>query len=169
MSKYRSARRKMPEWKKNVDRDMFRYVKDGWALEHAQEEIKRLRLTGLRTTPVYELREGSPGGPQDAEIETWAERLEAAEQMIAACTSYRKHMETMIQALFGADQDKLTFVKRYWWSSERNRTIYVRTALVLDALPFLAEKGGKRPNRTFWRWREEIYMTLADYMGYRKG
>ena len=69
----------VPEWKKDVDRDMRQYLV--WDRIIAQQEniILTHQLTGIRTTPVYELREGQPGGPSVNQAERIAVDIDLAE------------------------------------------------------------------------------------------
>lgn len=170
-------REKTPEWMKMVDRDMFLYVTWERIIKQQENIILTHRLSGLRTTPVYELREGSSGGESINQAERIAIDIEFAEGMIAAGKKYREDLEITVDLVAAGDPDKVTFIHRYWWTGP-DRHIGPRSMLVCSALPFLAHKdwGTKRvtkPNSTFYAWREEIYRELADLLGYgeemRKG
>ncbi len=163
-------RKPMPEWMKQVDSDMFLYVKWGRIIEHQQNILRTLELTGPSMTPVYELREGTPGGDTIFQQEKWVIAKEVCQTKIDAGLNYRASLDEMVRAIAAGDKDKETFIRRYWWTGD-NRDIRSRTALVLDALDFLAHKDWKtgKPgtaNRTFGNWRKDIYAKLAENMGH---
>lgn len=160
---------KMPEWMKKVDRDMFLYVKWERIIKQQENIILTHDLSGMRTTPVYVLREGSSGGESIHEAERIAMDIEFARTKIAAGQKYRDDLVETIRLVANGDFDKELFVKKYWLSSPDKR-ISTRAKLVIAALPFLAHRewGTNRPtkpNRNFYTWRDDIYMSLADYLG----
>lgn len=171
MSKKRQERKPNPNWWKDVDRDMRLYLTWGRAIIQQDNLIETHRLTGLRTTPVYELREGSSGG---GIITFEAERLlidiDFAEKKIVAGKQYRADIEETVRYAAAGDPDKETFIKRYWLTTA-NLTTRGRIDLVLDALPFLAKRewGTGRvtsASRNFYVWRENIYAALGELLGY---
>ena len=160
----------VPEWKKDVDRDMRQYLV--WDRIIAQQEniILTHQLTGIRTTPVYELREGQPGGPSVNQAERIAVDINLAERRIAAGKAYRANIERIIRDVAAGDEDRETFIRRYWFCG-LNMSIRQRSACVTASLDYLAHhswKTGKpgTPNRTFRNWRNELYRELAELMGY---
>lgn len=160
-------RRKLPEWKKRVDLDLEEYKKLEILEIKSQLAIEGIRLAGQKTTPTYILREGSHGGPTRFQVEELTLKILQHEQTIEYCQSYRKHIEESVEYLFGADEEKLKFIERYWWTTG-NKHISTRTKLVMRVMPFLSYGNvGERPNSTFFKWREEIYKKIADLFGYR--
>lgn len=165
-------RRKKPEWKKQVDKDMRRYVTCEYTIWHNEELIKQLSEQLTRITTSYIKQEGTPGNELITKEEEYLIKVENYEEVIKKCKEYREHIEKSIQALFGDDPDKLVFIERYWWKT-LNRHDTPRIKLVLSALEFLKKydrDSGRRvmkPNQTFYRWREEIYAGIADLFGYR--
>lgn len=162
----------MPEWMKKVDKAMFLYVTWGRTIKQQENIILTHKLSGSRTTPVYELREGSSGGEVTFQAEKITMDIEFAEMKIAAGDKYRTDLEETVHLVAGGNPDKEIFIRLYWWTGV-SRFVHARAALVIDALPYLAHREwGTRmpmkPNRTFYDWRLEIYHKLADYMGYDK-
>ena len=160
-------RRKLPEWKKRVDQALWKYKELEFEEKESQLAIEGIRLAGQKTTPTYTLREGSHGGPTRFQEEELVLKILQHENTIKYCQAYRKHIEESIEYLFGTDEEKLKFIERYWWRSG-NKHIATRTRLVMIVLPFLSYGNvGERPNSTFFKWREETYMKIADLFGYR--
>jgi len=168
---------KMPEWMKKVDRDMWLYVTWERIIKQQQNIILTHELSGMRTTPVYVLREGSSGGEITHEAERIAFDIDFAETKIAAGQKYRADMLETVNQVAAGEPDIKEFIRLYWWTGE-SRYIEPRKQMVIHALPFLAHRewGTSRPtkpNSTFYAWREEIYRGLADLLGYgeemRKG
>lgn len=129
------------------------------------------KITGLRTTPIYELRGGSGGGERINQADRILQDIEFAEAKIAAGMKYRAEIEETARMAAGGDSDKLTFIRCYWWTS-LDTTRRARIMLVLDALPFLAKKEwgtGRvtKANDNFYKWRETIYQALAELLGYK--
>jgi len=169
-SKRGKPKEPMPEWMKAVDRDMFLYVTWERIIKQQENIILTRQLSGIRTTPVYVLREGGSGGESINQAEQIAMDIEFAKKKIAAGEKYRDDLEETIRLVAEGDPDKETFIRRYFWTGP-DRRIGTRAKLVVAALPFLAHRdwGTKRPtkpNRNFYVWRDDIYMSLADYMGY---
>ncbi len=167
----------MPTWMKNVDRDMFLFVTWGRVIKQQQNIIMTHELSGMRTTPVYVLQEGSSGGESIHQAERIAIDIEFAETKIAAGQKYRADLQETVNMVAAGDPAKVTFIERYWWTGP-DRRIGTRSMLVCSALPFLSHRewGTSRPtkpNSTFYAWRDEIYREMADLLGYgdemRKG
>lgn len=161
--------RKHPDWWKDVDRDMRLYLTWERVIKQQENLILTHRLSGLRTTPVYELREGQPGGATTFEAEKIAIDIDFAERKIAAGTKYRATIEETVRQAAGADPAKELFIYRYWLTTILS--VKSRIDLVLDALPFLACKNWEtgqmtRPNRNFYAWREKCYEELGRLLGY---
>ena len=172
MSKKRRTRapREIPAWWKDVDRDMRLYLVWERVIKQQQNIILTHQLSGMRTTPVYQLREGSGGGEVIHQAERIAIDIEFAETKIATGEKYRADLEETVRIAAAGDPDKQTYIQRYWLAA--NLSVRARINLVLDALPFLGHRewGSGRvtgPNRTFYRWREQIYDALGELMGYR--
>jgi hypothetical protein len=162
----------MPEWMKQVDRDMFLYLTWERIIKQQQNIILTHQLSGMRTTPVYVLREGSSGGDNVHQAERIAIDIELAEAKIAAGQKYRADLEETVRIATAGDPKKEEFIKLYWWSGIDKR-VRPRTMIVINALRFLAHRewGTGRvtgPNRTFFDWRKEIYEELGSLMGYRE-
>lgn len=174
MSKKRTQGKKpIPDWWKDVDRDMRRYLTWGRVIKQQENIILTHRLSGMRTTPVYELREGTPGGPTNFEAEKILIDIDFAEKKIAAGQQYRADLEETIRLAAGADPAKETFIHRYWLTS-LNLSVRGRIDLVINALPFLACRNWDtgqltRPNRNFYAWRESCYKALGELLGYGEG
>ena len=160
------TRKKKPEWQKQVDADMRLYLTWGRTIEHQTNILLTLELSGVRVTPVYELREGKGTGPVMHQAEKIAITRDFAERKIAAGKAYRVNLEQIAREAAGGDPDKETFIRRYWLTADVQ--ISIRTRYVTDALPFLAyrNEGAWIPNRTFYRWRDSIYERLGELMGY---
>ncbi|MGI5872868.1 MAG: hypothetical protein ACOX8T_12625 [Bacillota bacterium] len=162
-----------PEWMKKVDSDMKRYITCEYTIWHHEELIKNLLATGTKTIASYIPREGSPGGERSTKEENYLLRIEQSEEVIQKCKSYRKHLEKAIEALYGHNPDKMTFIRCYWWKSLNYRE-YNRKNLVLKALPYLRRinrltmRRGSKANNTYYGWRKEIYKSIADLFGYRE-
>jgi len=167
--KKKRERKPIPDWWREVDRDMRLYLAWERVIKQQENLILTHRISGLRTTPVYELREGTPGGPTSFETERIAIDIDFAERKIEAGTAYRANIEEIVRTAAGTDPAKETFICRYWLTSNLN--IRGRIDLVLDALPFLACKNWDtgqmtRPNRNFYAWREKLYEELGRLLGY---
>lgn len=159
-----------PQWQKNVDRDMRQYLVWSHIIQQQQNIIFAHRVTGLRTTPVYELREGGTSSNPANQLERIMIDIDFAERKIAAGEKYRAHMEEIVRITADGDRDKETFIHRYWWTAP-NLSIHRRISCVLEALPFLGhrEHETKRttgPTRNFYVWREQIYQGLGEMLGY---
>lgn len=157
-----------PQWQIEVDRDMHQYLVWERVIRRQENLIATHRLVGLRTTPVYELREGTPG-KQDNPIEKILIDIDFAERKIQAGKQYRADLEEIVREVAAGDTDKETFIRRYWWTS-LYCPIRARISYVLEALPFLAhrEHGTGRitgPTRNFYVWRDEIYDRLGEMLG----
>jgi hypothetical protein len=157
-----------PQWQIEVDRDMHQYLVWERVIKRQENLIATHRLSGLRTTPVYELREGSPG-KQDNPIEKILIDIDFAERKIQEGKQYQADLEEIVREVAAGDTDKETFIRRYWWTSPY-RPIRARISYVLEALPFLAyrEHGTGRitgPTRNFYVWRDEIYERLGEMLG----
>jgi hypothetical protein len=171
MSKKGKPKEPLPEWIKQVDEAMFLYVTWGRVIKQQENIILTHQLTGLRTTPVYELREGSSGGETTYQAEKIVMAIDIAAAKIAAGNKYRADLEETIRLVAGGNPDKETFIRLYWWTGI-SRFVHARAALVIDALPYLAHREWgtgrvKKPNRTFYDWRKEIYEKLGELLGYR--
>lgn len=147
------------------------YLIWGRVIRQQENIILAHKLAGPRTTPVYELGEGSGRGESITQTERIIQDIEFAEAKIAAGQKYRADMEETARLVAGSDADKLTFIRRYWWTS-LDMARRARIMLVLDALPFLAKKewGTGRPTRAndnFYKWRESLYEGLGELLGYR--
>jgi len=169
--KKKRERKPIPDWWKAVDREMRLYLTWERVIKQQEDIILTHRLTGLRTTPVYELREGTPGGPTTYEVEKIAMDIDFAERKIAAGMAYRANIEEIAREAAGGDPAKETFIHRYWLTV-RNLGIKGRIAMVLDALPSLAcqnwETGQRtRPSRNFYVWREKMYDELGELLGHK--
>lgn len=167
----RTPRRERPEWMRKVDRDMRLYMIYGKTIEHQINIIDGYRLDGPRITPVYELREGSSGGDSTCQTERTVIELVTANERIKQAQRYRSTIDGIVYAASEGDADKVTFIKRYWLTSS-SPLVRVRTTLVIDALEWLAYKNWREggspgtPNRTFFRWKKELYRKLGELMGY---
>lgn len=169
-SKRVKERKPYPDWWKDVDRDMRLYLTWGRAIKQQENLIETHRLTGMRTTPVYELREGSFGGDNIFQAEKILIDIDIAEKKIAAGKMYRANIEETVRFAAAGDPDKETFIKRYWLTTA-NLTVRGRIDLVLEALPFLAHREWETgqitsANRNFYVWRENLYESLAELLGY---
>jgi len=141
-------------------------------IKQQQNILLMHRLAGMRTTPVYELREGKGSGESIHQAERIAIDIEFAENKIAAGLDYRANLEEIIRLVAGGDADKLTFIRRYWWTGGTSLTRRARIMLVLDALPFLAKKEWgtgqiTKANDNFYKWRDKVYDGLGELLGYR--
>lgn len=162
----------MPEYWKLVDRDMFLYVTWERVILQQQNIILTHKLSGMRTTPVYRLMEGSSGGENTHEAERIMIDIDFAEKKISAGEKYRADLEETVWLACDNDPDKETFIRRYWWTGP-NRSVYARKMLVVDSLPYLAHREwgtGRvtKANSTFYEWRREIYEKLGELMGYKE-
>ena len=84
MGRRKHPRRKpKPQWQIEVDKDMHQYLVWERIIKRQENLIENHRLVGLRTTPVYELRESSPG-KQDNQIEKILIDIDFAERKIQA-------------------------------------------------------------------------------------
>jgi hypothetical protein len=166
----RRKKHQKPQWQKDVDRDMRLYLVWAHVIRQQENIILSRRATGLRTTAVYELREGGACSSPENQLERMMIDIDFAERKIAAGEQYREHMEEVVRLVAGGDADKETFIKRYWWTSV-NSPVRAKISYVLEALPFLAYRNqstGKMtaPTRNFFVWREQIYQGLGEMLGY---
>lgn len=165
------GRQPNPGWWQDVDRAMRLYLSWERVIKQQENIILTHRLSGMRTTPVYELREGSPGGETTHEAERILIDIDFAGQKIAAGTKYREDLEETVRLAAEGDPAKVTFIERYWLTTT-NLGVSGRKRLVIEALPFLAhqEWGTGRvtkPNRNFYIWRAKLYDALGELLGYR--
>lgn len=172
MSKKRKTKapREIPAWWRDVDRDMRLYLVWERVIKQQTNIILTHQLSGMRTTPVYQLREGSSGGETVHQAERIAIDIDLAERKIAAGEKYRADLEETVRIAAAGDRDKETYIHRYWLTA--NLSVRARIGLVLEALPFLAHREWETrqitgPSRTFYRWREQIYDSLGELMGYK--
>ncbi len=161
-----------PDWQKQVDRDMFLRLTWERVIKQQENIILTHQLSGIRTTPVYVLREGSSGGENVHQAERIAIDIDFAERKIAAGKKYIADIEETARIAASGNPEKETFIRLYWWSGV-NRHVRARSMLVVDALRFLAHREwgtGRptKPNQTFYDWRKEIYAELRDLLGYGK-
>lgn len=154
-----------------VDKDMGLYCTWGRVIAQQENIIQTHRLLGPKTTPVYELREGSAGGPTVFQTERIVQDIVSAEAKIAAGREYRSNLEETARYIAAGDPGKYTFIQRYWWTLP-NAPVRRRIGLVTEALPFLESRsrdGFVRANRSFYRWRDKIYDQLGIVLGYKEG
>jgi hypothetical protein len=161
---------KDPEWMGKVDRDMFLRLTWERVIKQQENLILTHELSGMRTTPVYVLREGSSGGESVHEAERIAIDIEFAETKIAAGKKYIADLEETVKIIAAGDPNKETFIRLYWWTGI-NRHIGPRKMIVVEALRFLAHRewGTSKvtgANQTFYDWRTEIYAKLRELLGY---
>ena len=173
--KKQGTRKPKPEWQKQVDADMRIYLTWGRTIEHQTNILLTLELSGVRVTPVYELREGKGSGPVMHQTEKIAITRDFAERKIVAGQKYRATIEAIAReaarSLSKGDSETQkeyeTFIKLYWLTADTR--VSIRARYVIEALPALKtknKKGNWIPNRTFYRWRDSIYERLGELMGY---
>ena len=68
----KSGRKHRPKWQVIVDATIFRYQDDPRTIQIAQNRIKELTLSGIKTTAQYALREGTGGGEATFKEERYA-------------------------------------------------------------------------------------------------
>lgn len=172
MNRGNRNRQPAPEWWREVDRDMRLYLTWERVIKQQENIILTHRLSGMRTTPVYQLREGSPGGPTAFDAERIVIDIEFAETKIDAGNQYRENLEKTVRLAAEGDPAKVTFIERYWLTTT-NLGVSGRKRLVIEALPFLAHQEwdtgrATKPNRNFYIWRAKLYDALGELLGYRK-
>ena len=99
----KSGRKHRPAWQTRVDAAIFRFVDDPRTIQIAQNRIKELTLTGIKTTAQYTLREGTGGNDSTAKEERYVIELEQLHEQIAISKERVRLVEKIMQEHFSEE------------------------------------------------------------------
>jgi len=158
-------RQPLPEWKKKVDQALWAYSKAKRALSFQEVLISELEFSTFIPSVTQE----------DGNAERkWTEEeyrlfeLEQARHRRDILRRRKENIEAILDWAFPENSEKRVFIEAYWLT-HAGTEIQIRSAHVLEKLPFLAEnsdRGILRGNRNFYYWRDDIYHDLAEVLGY---
>lgn len=154
----KSGRKHRPAWQTRVDATIFRFVDDPRTIQIAQNRIKELTLTGIKTTAQYTLREGTGGNDSTAKEERYVIELEQLHEQIAISKERVRLVEKIMQEHFS--EEERTFIRLFWLDvpiPDRG-AIWTRTLTVIHMIGWLRNPDdSRRPGDAFWIWKKRIY------------
>jgi hypothetical protein len=154
------ARRERPSWQILVDDFLWRYVDAPATIKAQQIRQNELIEDGVRLTPVYEIREGSPGGEVTYQAQRHAELVEECECVIRNCLDRIELINSLLITHFDADQQE--FIKLFWLDVPPSvrLSVWGRNKLVLEAIPWFRDATYRnRPSRSYYDYRLRVYQT----------
>lgn len=138
----------VPEWKRQVDQTLWSFARLHYAIAYQEACMKTLEHE-----------------PQGKEI---PEELKTTYQRIEILRKRKLQISQVLDFLFPVGTDKRKFVEAYWLTLSSDN-IQLRTAAVIQVLPFLGIDAIHTPtkgNRNFYYWRTSIYQELAEGFGF---
>ena len=154
----KSGRKHRPKWQVMVDATIFRYIDDPRTIQIAQNRIKELTLSGIKTTAQYALREGTGGGEATFKEDRYILELERLHEQIAISKERIRLIDRILQEHF-SDEER-TFIRLFWLDvpiPDRG-AIWTRTLTVIHIIGWLRNPDDRsRPGREFYRWKDRIY------------
>ena len=154
----KSGRKHRPAWQVKIDAAIYRYCDDPQTIRIAQNRIKELQLTGIKTTAQYVLREGSGGGEATFKEDRYILELEQLHEQIAISKERIRLIDKILAEHF--DAEERTFIKLFWLDvpvPDRG-AVWTRNLMVIHIIGWLRDPDKKTiPGREYWRWRARIY------------
>ena len=149
-----------PGWEKQADPDLYRYFSIDKATERQALHLIELQMRaneGRRTTAIYENREGR-GSRQHSQ---WEERIVQeileTEERLEFYKRFKQLMESAIHTVSKKNPYWLKFMELYWGSH-----------LPKTSARRLTMKELYISRSTFYTWRQEILLKMAELLGYKK-
>lgn len=153
--------RSRPDYEKQVDKILFRYKDNEYTIAYIKAEIAELVLTGRRVVGMYEPVMTRPKGNNESQEEKLVQRKVELEEKLKALYEFQESVRRIIED--GLNDEERLFVRLYWLDVPPNlRRIKDRKQFVLAGMPYLHDREN---DRTFYNWRNRIYIKLAGLLG----
>ena len=161
----KSGRKHRPAWQTKIDAYLYRFVDDPRTIQLAQNRIKELTLTGIKTTAQYVLREGSGGGEATFKEDRYIQELEQAQEQIKISQERIRLIDRIMQEHFS--EEERTFIRLFWLDvpiPDRG-AIWTRTLTVIHMIGWLRNPDdSRRPGDAFYIWKRRIYQKWWDLL-----